>query len=209
MSPRTELLYHQQASTSGLVVPEVPNPHNTSSMNGPLVSGLPAGPVSCLTSRFIGGILSIRYSNTESPSDLLFLGDQQVPGAPVPSPAPAPQIPLPVPPRPSQKYCPPSALEMANVDDTLRLPPLSSESIISAPTLRTAISSLDNLDTLIHTLNQELHHSPKYAQLHVQYRSDLHVNMHPSVPRSRAPSSGKTSQRTFMMVLSSSVSKRR
>lgn len=180
-------------------------------MNGPLVFGLPAGPVSCLTSRFIGGILSIRYSNMEGASDLLFLGDQQVPGAPVPipAPAPAPQIPLPVPPRPSQKYCPPSALEMANVDDTLRLPPLGSESVISAPTPRTAMSSLDNLDKLIHALNQELQHSPKYAQLHVQYRSDLHVNMHPSVPRSRALSSGKTSQRAFMMVLSSSVSKRR
>jgi hypothetical protein len=168
MSSRTELLYHQQANSSGFVVPDVPNPRNAQSINGPLVSGLPAASVSCLTSRFIGGILSIPSSSMEGAPDLLFLGDQQLSGGPAPGPPPAPQIPLPGPLRPSQKHCPPSALEDANVDDALRLPPLCSQSVISAPTPRTAMSSLENLDTFIHTLRQELHHSSKYAQLHVQ-----------------------------------------
>jgi len=163
MLSRTELLYHQQASTSD-PVPEGPNPRNAQSMSGPLVSGLPADLVSYLTSRFIGGILSIPSSSMEGAPDLFFLGDEQVSAAALaPAATPAPQIPLPDPPQSSQKHCPPSALEGANVDDALRLPSLSPQSIISAPTPRTAMSRQDTIDTFIHTLYQELPRSPKYA----------------------------------------------
>jgi hypothetical protein len=56
---------------------------------------------------------------------------------------------------------PPPAPEGANAHNALRLPPLCSQSVVSAPTPSTLMSSLGNLDTFIHTLNQELHHSPK------------------------------------------------
>jgi len=176
MLSRTEPLYHQQASSPSPLVHEAPNPPNAQSMNGPWVSRLPADLLSCLTSRFIGGILSIPSSSMEGVPDSLFLGDQEPSAALAPAPAPAPHIPFPDPPRPSQKYCPPSALEEANADDALRLPPLSPQSIISAPAPRTGMGCLDNIDTFIHTLYQELHHSPRYAQLHVQYSSHLHVS---------------------------------
>ena len=172
-----------------------------------VVSCLPAGPVSYLTCRFIGGIVSILSSNVESAPDSPFFGDQLLSGVPDPSPP----IPLRGPPPPSQKYCPPSAMEEANVDGALRLPTPSSHSVLSAsaPTPITAMSSQDNIDTFIHALSQELYHSPKYAQLHVQYSSRLYINMHPSVPRSCALSSETTSQRAYTMVLLSSASKRR
>ena len=156
MPSRTMLLYHQQTSSSGFVVPEI--------RNGILLAGLPAYPVSCLTGRFIGGIVSMRSSNLEGAPDLHFSGDQQLSGVSALSPPP----PFPAPPPPSQK---PSALEEANIDDVPRFPLLSSHSIISAPTPNTPISPRDNLDTFIRALSQELHHSPKYIQLHVQHSS--------------------------------------
>ena len=150
----TKLLYRQQTSSSAFVMPETPN--------GILLASLPACPVSCLTSRFIGGIASIRSSNLEGATDLHFSGDQQL-SAGVSAPSPPP--PLPGPPSPSQS---PSALEEANVDGPPCLPPPSSHSAISAPTPNTPMNPRDNLDTFIHALSQELRHSPKYAQMHVQ-----------------------------------------
>ena len=170
-----------------------------------LLASLPACPASCLTSRFIGDIVSLQSSNLEGAPGLLFLGDQQLSGAP----APSPPTPLPGSPPPSQTYYPPPALEEPNIMGGLRLPPLSSRPVISAPTPNTAKGFLDNLDRFIRTLNQELDHSPRYAQLHIQYSLRLHVNMHPSEPRSYALSSETTSQRTPTMVPSSSASKRR
>jgi hypothetical protein len=62
---------------------------------------------------------------------------------------------------PSHENHPPSAPEEVNVNNALHFPPLGSQSVAAIPTPSTPISSLRNLDNFIHTLNQELHHSPK------------------------------------------------
>ena len=56
---------------------------------------------------------------------------------------------------------PPSAPEGPNVDNAPRYPLLAFQSVIDTPTPSTPMSSLGNLDTFIHTLKQELHHSSK------------------------------------------------
>ena len=133
---------NRRASSADLLLSGGPNPHHqpvSVSANGPLVTICRLA----LTypANFLGDIPRIVSSNQEGATGIVLMEDGRLLRSPAALTDP-PNSP------------PPSAPEGP-------YPLVTSHSVTYTPTPSTPMSSLGNLDTLIHTLNQELHHSPK------------------------------------------------
>ena len=141
---------NRRASSADLVLSGGPNPHHqpvSVSANGSLVTICRLA----LTypANFLGNIPRIVSSNQEGATSIVLMEDGRLPRNPAALTDPPPNSP------------PPSAPEGPNVENALHCPLVTSQSVTHTPTPSTPMSSLGNLNTFIHTLNQELHHSPK------------------------------------------------